>query len=76
MSDRVQLNETELDSVVGGALRWQGGQVYPKDNPSHVYKYSSYTACTDYIKNNWPGGTHNEDTLRWLEDAGLVTKAY
>lgn len=76
MSNREVINENELIDVVGGALRWQGGKVYPKDNPTHVYTFTDYYACTDYIKNNWPGGTHNEDTLIWLEAAGLVTKAY
>ena len=76
MSKRELIDENALEDVVGGALRWQGGKVYPKDNPSHIYTYTNYEDCTDYIKNNWPGGTHNEDTLKWLEAAGKVTKAY
>lgn len=77
MADRMKIdNEELLEDVTGGALRWQGGKVYPKDNPSHVYTYANYAAATDYIKNNWPGGTHNEDTLIWLEKAGYVKKAY
>ena len=76
MSKRAELNDNLLDDVVGGALRWQGGKVWPKDNPTHIYTFDDYEAATDYIKNNWPGGTHNEDTLIWLEAAGLVQKAY
>lgn len=76
MSDRIKLDEELMEDVTGGALRWQGGQVWPKDNPTHKYTFSDYYACTDYIKNYWPGGTHNESTLQWLEAAGYVKKAY
>lgn len=76
MAQRELINENELEDVTGGALRWQGGKVYPKDDPTHVYTFTDYEAATDYIKNNWPGGTHNEDTLIWLEEAGLVHRAY
>lgn len=75
MSDkRVALNETELDSVVGGALIWDAGVVYPKDNPEAKYSFTKYSECRDYIKQNWPGGVQNEDTLKMLEAAGLITK--
>lgn len=74
MANRVNLNDAELENVVGGALRWCDGNVYPKDNPSAVYHYSDYTDCMKYIKENWPGGAHNEDTLKMLEEAGLVWK--
>lgn len=76
MSDRREIQDAELEMVVGGALRWMGGKVWPKNNPTHVYTFSDYEKCTDYIKNHWPGGTHDEKTLQWLEDAGLVKKAY
>ena len=76
MTNRIKLDEEMLNDVTGGALRWQGGKVWPKDNPTHVYTFTDYEAATDYIKNNWPGGTHNESTLEWLEAAGLVHKAY
>lgn len=76
MDKRVELNEQEAIDVVGGALRWQGGIVYPKNDPTHKYTFTDYYACTDYIKNNWPGGTHDESTLQWLEAVGLVQRAY
>ena len=76
MAIRNEISGDDLDLIVGGALRWQGGKVWPKDNPTHKYTFTDYEACTDYIKNNWPGGTHNESTLQWLEAAGLVHKAY
>ena len=76
MSERKELNEEMLDDVVGGKLRWQGGYVFPVKDPSHKYRFTDYEKCTDYIKNNWPGGEHNESTLQWLEAAGYVTKAY
>lgn len=76
MDKRIELNEEYLDDVTGGALRWQGGKVWPKNDPTHVYTFTDYYAATDYIKNNWPGGTHDESTLEWLEKAGYVTKAY
>lgn len=71
---RVALNEVELDSVVGGALVWNGGVVYPKDNPDAKYSFKDYSECRAHIKKYWPGGVQNEDTLKMLEDAGLVTK--
>ncbi len=76
MGNRREITGSDLEIVTGGKLRWQGGKVYPKDDPTHVYTFTDYEACTDYIKNNWPGGTHNEDTLIWLEAAGLVHRAY
>ena len=72
MSDRINLNDAELEDVVGGALKWSGGNVYPKDDPSKVYHYTDYVACMSYIKANWPGGAHGEATLQMLEAAGLV----
>ena len=71
---RVALNEVELDSVVGGALIWDAGVVYPKDNPDAKYSFKKYSECRDYIKKYWPGGVQNEATLKMLEEAGLVTK--
>lgn len=76
MSDKVLINEDLLDEVVGGKLRWQGGYVFPVNDPTHRYRFYDYEGCTDYIKNNWPGGEHNESTLEWLEAAGYVQKAY
>ena len=70
------VDNNELEVVTGGALRWRGGKVYCLDDPTHVYTFDSYEECTDYIKNYWPGGTQNEDTLIWLEKAGYVHRAY
>ena len=74
MADRVEVNANELENVVGGALCWGGGDVYPQDDPGAVYHYNDYDACADYIKRHWPGGKQNEDTLKMLEEAGLVWK--
>ena len=71
---RVPLNEAELENVVGGALVWAAGVVYPKDNPDAKYSFKKYSECRDYIKKYWSGAVQNEDTLKMLEDAGLVTK--
>ena len=72
MADVVKLNDDDLDSVSGGALMWAGGRVYPMDDPSAVYRFRDYDACSDYIRANWPGGAQNEDTLKMLEAVGLV----
>ena len=77
MSKREEIiNESSLEDIVGGKLRWQGGYVFPVNDPTHRYKFYNYEEATDYIKNNWGGGEHNEDTLIWLEEAGYVTRAY
>lgn len=72
MANRIEINEEALDDVVGGALVWSKDGVYPKDNPSAVYHFSDYKACTDYIKKNWKGGPQTEETLKMLKAAGLV----
>lgn len=72
MSDRINLNDDALENVVGGALIWKKGKVYPKDNPDAVYHYSDLDACTAYIKKNWKGGAQTEETLKMLKAAGLV----
>ena len=74
MAERVELNMNDMEDVVGGALIWESGVVYPKDNPGAKYSFTKYSACRAYIKANWPGGPQNEDTLRMLEAAGLVHK--
>lgn len=72
MAERFEINENELTDVVGGALVWESGVVYPQDDPDARYSFTSYSKCRDYIKANWPGGKQNEDTLIMLEEAGLV----
>ena len=74
MADRIEINEEALEDVVGGALVWKKGTVYPKDNPDAVYKYSDLNACMNYIRNNWKGGAQTEKTLQMLQAAGLVWK--
>lgn len=72
MSNRVELNELDLDGVVGGALRWKRGIVSVIGaNPPVEYHFSDYTKCTDYIKNNCMG-VQNEQTLLKLKEEGLV----
>lgn len=73
MSKRFELNENDVDRVVGGVLLWEAGKVYPKDNPSAVYKYKSFTKCMQWIDENW-STVQNEDCLRAMETAGLVSK--
>lgn len=72
MANRVEINDAALDDVVGGALVWSKGIVYPKDNPNAQYHFSDYTACRDYIQKNWKGGAQTEETLKMLQAAGLV----
>lgn len=72
MSDRIEINEEALEDVVGGALVWTKGIVYPKDNPNAQYHFSDYAACRDYIQKNWKGGAQTEETLKMLKAAGLV----
>ena len=74
MADRIEINTLELEDVVGGALVWSKDGVYPKDNPSAVYQFSDYSACTAYIKKYWKGGPQTEETLKMLEKAHLVWK--
>ena len=71
MTDRIELNEQQVEDVVGGALVWQGGEVWPKDDPSKVYHYTDYNACVAWLQKNW-SGKQNESTLEALKAAGLV----
>ena len=76
MANRVELSEEMLESVVGGVLIWGSGKtVSPKDNPSAVYKYTSFTKCMQWIDANW-NTVQDESCLKAMEKAGLVTKAY
>jgi hypothetical protein len=69
MSNRVELKDFETESVNGGILHWEGGQVYPKDNPSAVYNYTDYDSCLQWIVANW-SGAQKENCLMALEAAG------
>ena len=74
MGKRVEIDENILDDVVGGALVWDNGVVYPLGNPDCKYSFANYDDCRNYIKNNWTGGPQNEDALMALEAAGLIYK--
>lgn len=74
MGNRIELDENNVDEVVGGALVWDGGVVFPLSNPDCKYAFNSYDDCREFIKNNWTGGPQNEDALMMLEAAGLVYK--
>jgi len=73
MSNRTELNEQEIESVVGGILKWKGGVVYAKDNPDAKYTFTNYTACQQWIIEHW-SGAQTEACLKALEDAGLVSR--
>lgn len=73
MSDRIQLSDQEMEDVVGGALRWKNGEVWPKNDPSCVYEYFDYGACKAWIVNNW-NDTQDERTLEAMASQGLVRK--
>lgn len=74
MADRIEVNGPELEDVIGGALVWTKGIVYPKDNPNAQYHFDNYPACRDYIQKYWKGGAQTEETLKMLEEAKLVWK--
>jgi len=72
MNNRVELNEVDIDGVVGGALRWKKGIVSVIGAvPPVEYHFADYTKCTDFIKNNCMG-VQNEATLLRLKAEGLV----
>ena len=74
MSKRVELNQQEMEDVVGGILRWtRNGEVYPQDDPSAVYSYHDYYDCQAWLVKNWDG-VQNEAALRAMEQEGLVHK--
>ena len=75
MSNRIELNENEMERVQGGVLLWEGGKVYPKDDPDAVYTYTSFTKCMQWIDANW-STVQDEDCLKAMEEAGLVSRAY
>ena len=73
MADRIELNEQDMENVIGGILKWKGGVVYAKDNPNAKYTFTDYTACQQWILANW-NSAQTEDCLKALEAAGLVHK--
>ena len=74
MANRVELSDNTLEQVVGGVLIWgEGKKVYPKDNPSAVYQYTSFTKCMQWLDANW-NTVQDQSCLEALAAAGLVTR--
>ena len=74
MADRVEINESALENVTGGALRWKSdGKVFPKNDPNAVYAFDSFDACQEWLVTHW-SGIQDERCLKAMEDAGLVHK--
>ena len=74
MSNRVELNDHEVENVTGGVLIWgEGKTVSPKNDPSVVYHYTSFTKCMQWIDANW-NTVQDESCLIAMEAAGLVSK--
>ncbi len=74
MSNRVELDNQEMDQVAGGVLRWsKDGTVYPMDDPSAKYSYTDYYECAAWLVKNW-NSIQNEEALIAMEKAGLVKK--
>ncbi len=71
---RNEINDLDLESVVGGKLIYKSGVIYDKNAPDNKYKYSDITAIANYLKNNWTGGAYDEKALKMLEAAGLIWK--
>ena len=74
MSDRIELNNKELEDVVGGALRWCGGRVWWKGDSSVKYKYDNYEVCLQWLRQYWGGQEQDASALEALEQAGLIHK--
>lgn len=72
MSDRIELNDGELNEVVGGALVWSSEGVYAKDHPDIVFQFKDYRKCREYIQLYWKGGAQTLETLLMLKEAKLV----
>lgn len=73
MSERRELFDQELESVVGGVLKWRDGVVYPKNDPDATYSYDDYSKCQAWIVSHW-SGTQDENCLKAMEAEGLVHK--
>jgi len=72
MDKRVQLDDTDLEAVVGGALRWQAGVVTVLGtNPPVQYHYKSYKQCSAWLREHW-NAVQDESCLLALKDEGLV----
>lgn len=72
MDKRVELDDVDVEGVVGGALQWQAGVVTVLGtNPPVQYHYGSYKKCSAWIRENW-SGPQDESCLKKLIAAGLV----
>lgn len=75
MANRVEINELDLEEVVGGTLVWSKQGVYCKEDADKtMYSFSNYADCRTWIQNNWSQKPQNEEMLRQMEIAGLVHK--
>ncbi len=71
MADRIELNDNEMEDVVGGVLRWKNGEVWVKTNPDCKYRYADYNACKAWLVTHW-NGTQDESCLAAMAAEGLV----
>ena len=72
MSDRVEINENDLGEVVGGSLIWGKQGVYCKEDRTITYSFTSYSACREWIQQNWKGKPQDNSLLEALAAAGLI----
>ena len=74
MSDRIELNDQQLEDVTGGALTWESdGTVHVRGKTNVVYRYTDYYKCAAWLIENW-GGVQKEACLEAMAAAGLITK--
>jgi len=73
MSDRIMIEEDDLNNVVGGSLLWTREGVYCKENPGKVYSFAgNYAACRLWIQQNWLNKPHDNALLEALAGEGLI----
>lgn len=66
-------NDTALEMVAGGKLKYDNGKIWDKSNPGAVYRYNDIVAVADYLKKNWTySGTYDKRALDMLLAAGLI----
>lgn len=74
LSNRIELNDQEMENVSGGILLWQGGVVTVyKGDPNVKYSYTDYDACQEWLVTNWKE-VQTEACLEALQAAGLVQR--
>ena len=72
MADRFEINENDLEEVVGGSLIWGKQGVYCKENPTVTYSFGKYSECRTWIQENWKGKPQDNSLLEALAAAGLI----